>query len=209
MAPPPTPRTELPPAPAAESATVPPPPATVPPPPSTQAATELASELLAAARQLVSAAARAAGPGERAGLTGAQFDLLLHIGRNPGEPVARAATRLGLARNTVSTLVGQLCQAGLLERVPDPDDGRVARLWLQPAAEQRMSAWRSRRVAAVRAALDRCDEADRRVLTAALPALHRTGLELGAATARPGESAEAMSGGRRSAAGAPSDREVG
>jgi DNA-binding MarR family transcriptional regulator len=138
----------------------------------------LAADLTEAARLLVRSASRAAGPGERQGLTGAQFDLLRHVGRHPGESVAEAASRLGLARNTVSTLVGQLCQAGLLERVPDARDGRVARLRLQPAAEQRMAAWRTRRTSAVAAALDLLTEDERDLLTRALPTLQRVGHEL-------------------------------
>jgi DNA-binding MarR family transcriptional regulator len=129
--------------------------------------------LVDAARRLTRAAARAAGPGERRELTGAQMELLVLVRRRPDLPVADAAAALRLARNTVSTLVTQLDAAGLVERRTDPSDGRVVRLRLSPAAEERMAAWRARRVAAVQAALLRLDEADRRALRAAVPALER------------------------------------
>jgi len=138
----------------------------------------LAADLLEAARLLTRAAARAAGPGERTGLTGAQMDLLLHVRGTPDSTVAEAAARLGLARNTVSTLVGQLCQAGLVERVPDAGDGRVVRLRLQPEAERRMAAWRARRVAAVAAALRPLTAQESSVLATALPLLWAAGARL-------------------------------
>ena len=67
------------------------------------------------ARRLTRAAARAAGPGERRELTGAQMEVLLLVRREPDLPVAEVAARLRLARNTVSTLVGQLVAAGLVQ----------------------------------------------------------------------------------------------
>ena len=138
-----------------------------------QAPPPQAAALIEAARRLTRAAARAAGPGERRGLTGAQMDLLVLVRREPGLPVAEAAARLRLARNTVSTLVGQLVTAGLLQRGSDAQDGRVVRLRLTAAAGERMGRWRARRVAAVGAALAVLDADDVEALAAALPALER------------------------------------
>jgi DNA-binding MarR family transcriptional regulator len=132
-----------------------------------------AAALVDAARRLTRAAARAAGPGERRELTGAQMELLVLVRRRPDLPVAEAAAALRLARNTVSTLVGQLDAAGLVERRTDPADGRVVRLRLTPAAEERMARWRARRVAAVRVALERLGDADRAALKGAVPVLAR------------------------------------
>jgi DNA-binding MarR family transcriptional regulator len=114
---------------------------------------QFAAELLETARALSRAAARVAGPGERSTLTGAQFDVLLEIRRYPGLTVSQLAERLHLARNTVSTLVGQLHRAGLLVRAGDASDARVTRLDLAPAAAERMAAWRARRADAVQVAL--------------------------------------------------------
>jgi DNA-binding MarR family transcriptional regulator len=132
-----------------------------------------AAALVEAARRFTRAASRAAGPGERRELTGAQMELLVLVRREPGLPVAEAAARLHLARNTVSTLVGQLVGAGLLARGTDGQDGRVVRLWLTEVAGQRMQQWRARRVAAVEVALGELDAAHRTALAAALPALER------------------------------------
>ncbi len=147
----------------------------------------LAADLVEAARSLVRAAARAAGPGERSGLTGAQLDLLVYVSRNPDRTVAEVAADLRLARNTVSTLVGQLTRDGLLERIADPDDGRVARLRTQPAAGQRMAAWRVRRVEAVAQALSALDPDALDALGRAVAPLRRVGqhLEAGPDTDEP------------------------
>jgi DNA-binding MarR family transcriptional regulator len=139
---------------------------------------DLAGELLEAARSVVRAASRAAGPGRRQELTGAQMDVLVHVRRNPDCSVADVATSLQLARNTVSTLVGQLTQSDLLERAADAQDGRVTRLRLQPEAEHRMAAWRARRVDAVSAALQLLDDDERGQILAALPALRHAGRAL-------------------------------
>lgn len=135
----------------------------------------LAGDLLEAARTVVRATARATGPGERRDLTGAQMDLLLQVRSTPGATVADIAQQLRLARNTVSTLVGQLTRAGLLERVPDPDDGRIARLRLHPAAERRMSTWRARRLGVMAAALAELGPDELAALGAALDPLQRLG----------------------------------
>ena len=105
------------------------------------------------------------------GLSAAQAELVRHVRRNPGCSVASAAATLGIAPNTVSTLVRQLADAGLLRRAPDPSDRRAARLTLTPAARQRLTRWRSRRLVAVREAWDALPAADRRALTAAVPAM--------------------------------------
>ncbi|HEY1480363.1 MAG TPA: MarR family transcriptional regulator [Gaiellales bacterium] len=111
-------------------------------------------------------------------LPAAQVDLVRLVDRHSGIGVAEAAARLRLAPNTVSTLVRQLIEADLVRRERDPDDGRSARLFLTPAAEARLSAWRNRRAAAARTALDALGADDRASLQAAIPALERLVEEL-------------------------------
>ena len=90
---------------------------------------------------------------------------------SPGTRVQDASAALGLAPNTVSTLVGKLSAAGLLSRTVDPEDGRAARLHLTPAAERRIADWRARRSDIVGGAMHAMPTADRRAIAAALPAL--------------------------------------
>jgi len=106
-------------------------------------------------------------------LTESEHELIRLVRATPGLRVQEAAIALGLAANTVSTLVGELCRQGLLERRADPDDGRVARLHLTSAATRRLSAWRDRRQQLVARELSRLGPRERAALKAALPSLWR------------------------------------
>src|ERR687884_666776 len=68
-------------------------------------------------------------------ITHSEGELLRLVDRRPGLRVQDAAAELGIASNSVSTLVKQLTRAGLLERAADPHDGRAACLRLTPLAE--------------------------------------------------------------------------
>jgi DNA-binding MarR family transcriptional regulator len=108
-------------------------------------------------------------PGPR--LRGAQLELLQAVESEPGIGVAAAADALHLAQNSVSTLVNQLVEAGLLERERDPSDRRAVRLRLTDAAEQRLATWRAARGRLVDDALAGLPAAEVTAITAALPAL--------------------------------------
>ncbi|QSE82448.1 MarR family winged helix-turn-helix transcriptional regulator [Rhodococcus koreensis] len=106
-------------------------------------------------------------------LTGSQVELVRLLRRRPGTSVAEAAAALGLAANTVSTLVRQLTDAGLIERVRDESDRRVARLALTGAARSQVERWRDRRNLEVAAAFDGLSAEDRAAIESAIPALIR------------------------------------
>lgn len=119
-------------------------------------------------------------------LSSAQVELVRLVRRLPGTSVAEAAAELGLAANTVSTLVRQLTEAGLLRRVADADDRRVARLWLTPPAQRRVEQWRDRRAALVAEAIASLPAADRRTLARAVPVMAKlaAGIQADVAEAR-------------------------
>jgi DNA-binding MarR family transcriptional regulator len=134
----------------------------------------LAEELFEAVASLRRQVRRKAGrPWPAAALSGAQIDLVRLLRREPGRTVSEAADALGLAPNTVSTLVRQLSDAGMLRRDPDPVDRRVARLHLTATARRRIEGWRDRRAELAAHALDRLDPADREALGTAVPAVAR------------------------------------
>lgn len=134
----------------------------------------LAGRLVGATGLLRRRIRRGAGrPWPAAELTEAQTELLRHVRRNPGTSVTDAAAALGLAANTVSTLVGRLVELGLMRREADPGDRRVARLTLTADALATVRAWRDRRGALVAVALGELDAADRAAIATALPALER------------------------------------
>src|SRR5690349_2036665 len=106
-------------------------------------------------------------------LRGAQAELLQQVEAEPGIGVAAAARALYLAGNSVSTLVNQLVDAGLLRREPDPADRRAVRLFLTPGAVDRLTLRRTARRALLDDAFARLDAGERSAITAALPALER------------------------------------
>lgn len=123
----------------------------------------------AALRRVVRRKLRSAMPGPP--LRGAQVELLQVVEQQPGIGIGPAGCVLHLAANTVSTLVNQLVDVGMLVRATAPDDRRVARLWLTQAATQRLAAWHRTRVEFVAAGMARLPAADHQALVAALPAL--------------------------------------
>jgi DNA-binding MarR family transcriptional regulator len=113
----------------------------------------------------------AARPAELARLTSAQLELLRVVRRSPGLSVAAAAAELRVAPNTVSTLVRQLAEAGVLVRRVDPADRRVGRLDLRPGMLRKVEAWRRRRSETIERALASLTPTERRRLEQALPVL--------------------------------------
>ncbi|GHK05722.1 MarR family transcriptional regulator [Streptomyces cynarae] len=106
-------------------------------------------------------------------LRGAEVELLRLVVERPGIGVSDAAKELYLAGNSVSTLVKHLVRDGYLIRETDPADRRAARLLPTEAARARLHDWRERRAALVRGQVARLDEADRKALEVALPALRK------------------------------------
>lgn len=114
---------------------------------------------------------RARRPAELSSSTGAQLELMRLVRRRPGVSVAEAAAELNLAPNTVSTLVRELRERGLLERRVDDSDRRVARLELRPGVRRQIEAWRDRRVDLLASVIGRLTVDDERRLEDALEAL--------------------------------------
>ncbi len=113
----------------------------------------------------------AAGRANRIALPEAQVELLLLVRAEPGISGKEAARRLGTAPNTISTLVRDLADAGLLDRERDPADRRVVRLCLTDAARRRMTDHEGHRTALLTDGLQTLDPADRDAVLAAVPAL--------------------------------------
>ncbi len=110
-------------------------------------------------------------PAELSSLTGAQLDLVRVVRRRPGLSITEAAEDLMVAPNTVSTLVSQLSEPGLLVRRVDESDRRVARLELSTGISRQADAWRDRRVVALGDAIGRLSAADQRRLADAVRVL--------------------------------------
>ncbi|HEX4102102.1 MAG: MarR family winged helix-turn-helix transcriptional regulator [Pseudonocardiaceae bacterium] len=124
---------------------------------------------IAALRRLVRRRLRSTVPGPP--LRGAQVELLQVIEKQPGIGIAPAGRALHLAANSVSTLVNQLIDLGMLVRDTAPEDRRAARLSLTEAATQRLAAWRHARIDLVAGAMAALPSDDRQAIARALPAL--------------------------------------
>ncbi|MDR7274154.1 MarR family winged helix-turn-helix transcriptional regulator [Catenuloplanes atrovinosus] len=109
--------------------------------------------------------------GER--LPDAQVEVLRLVERQPGIRVRDAAEALRTAPNTVSTLVGDLANAGLIARERSPENRREVRLTLTDEARRRIDAYQLRRRALVADALDRLGDDARDRIAAAVPDLRR------------------------------------
>jgi DNA-binding MarR family transcriptional regulator len=134
--------------------------------------TDLVAELFGTVGRFRRTVRRAAGGSfVTSGLTESQAELLRLVGRQPGISVSAAATELGLAANTASTLVSKLSAEGLLVRTADPGDRRVGRLELTAPAQHIADASRAARRAALAEALDELDDDDTQALAAGLRVL--------------------------------------
>ncbi len=71
------------------------------------------------------------------GMTRAQWAVLVRIDRAEGLNQAELAEVLDLQPITLTRLLDKLCDSGLIERRPDPDDRRAKRLYLTAAARTR------------------------------------------------------------------------
>lgn len=111
-------------------------------------------------------------------LSAAQLELLRVVRRNPGITVAESARVLGLAANTVSTLVGQLLTVGVLVRERDANDRRVARLDLTAPARAGLEQWRDRRAQTTATALAGLPADERERLADALATIARVAAAL-------------------------------
>ncbi len=116
-------------------------------------------------------------------LAEAQIDVIRALPRGTAKGPAQIAAQLRLSRPTVSNLLGTMEAEGLVERSPDPSDGR--RVVVRASARaldlfDRFDAANSRLVAEAAAALD---DGERAALAEALPVLERLCAILGSADA--------------------------
>ena len=68
------------------------------------------------------------------GITRAQWAVLVRVERAEGLNQSELAESLDLQPITLTRLLDKLCDSGLIERRPDPEDRRAKRLFLTPAA---------------------------------------------------------------------------
>src|ERR1700758_2761971 len=72
--------------------------------------------------------------GRQLGISQAQWSVLARLDRQEGMKQSELAEMLDLQPISLTRLLDRLCESGLIERRPDPDDRRAKRLFLTPAA---------------------------------------------------------------------------
>jgi DNA-binding MarR family transcriptional regulator len=106
-------------------------------------------------------------------LTEPQVAVLRTVEGSPGIASGAVADRLQLAPSTVSPVVRELVDAGLVLREADDRDRRASRLRLTADAVEGLRVWGSVREQVLADALAQLTAADRAALRTALPAVHR------------------------------------
>ncbi|MFE6687498.1 MarR family winged helix-turn-helix transcriptional regulator [Streptomyces sp. NPDC057743] len=103
----------------------------------------------------------------------AQVELLQVLAEHSPARVGDLAARQRLAVSTVSGLIGQMINAGLVARAVDPADRRASVVTLTEQGSEQLAAWTRAHERRLESALGSLDEPDRAAVRAALPALFR------------------------------------
>ncbi|PRB09384.1 MULTISPECIES: MarR family winged helix-turn-helix transcriptional regulator [unclassified Microbacterium] len=106
-------------------------------------------------------------------LSEAQIDVLRTLPRGVAKGPAEIAATLRLSRPTVSNLLGAMQADDLVERTPDPADGRRVVVRASARALDLFDRFDAAHSALVARAADALDEEERAVLSAAVPVLER------------------------------------
>jgi len=104
----------------------------------------------------------------RYGTTRAQWAVLSKLSRAEGLKQAELAELLDIQPISLTRLIDRLCDAGLIERRPDPHDRRANRLYLLPAAQPVLESLAERRTEIMRVALGDMPAAEAQRLVALL-----------------------------------------
>lgn len=106
-------------------------------------------------------------------LTPSQLSVMASIHRNGPLTLGALAECERVAPPTITRVVTKLEADGLVTRLPDPDDRRIARVATTPQGDDLMAVSRARKVAWLAERLDQLPARERARITAALDALER------------------------------------
>jgi DNA-binding MarR family transcriptional regulator len=127
------------------------------------------TDVVARLRRVLRASIRADYPWES--LPMAQVELLQSLAETAPARVGDLAARLRLAPSTVSGLISQMINSGLIERGTDPSDRRAAVVDLSDLGRVQLTDWNAAHQRRIAAALADLEPAERAAIDAALPAL--------------------------------------
>lgn len=105
------------------------------------------------------------------GLTASQLSALAAIEAQPGIRIGQLAALEGIAASSMTRIVAGLSDAGLLDRHPDPVDGRSARVSLSAMGRHTLAQVRQDRTMLLLARIHQLHPDDYARLAAAVPVL--------------------------------------
>ena len=129
----------------------------------------LLTEMVTKLRRALRASIRTDIPWEA--LPMAQVELLLTLEELAPARIGDLAERLHLAGSTVSGLIAQMIDSGLVQRQTDPADRRAAVVTLTPPGQAQQTDWETAHEQRIAAALGQLCSRDRDAILRALPAL--------------------------------------
>ncbi|QIQ01223.1 MarR family winged helix-turn-helix transcriptional regulator [Streptomyces liangshanensis] len=107
-------------------------------------------------------------------VTFGQASVLGRLSDKPGVTASELAAAEGVRHQSMTTTVTSLAALGLVERHPDPEDGRRLLIALTPEGQRRVEVGRQARQEWLAGELqDRCTEEERRAVIAAMTVLER------------------------------------
>lgn len=106
-------------------------------------------------------------------MTPTQLTSLATIDRHQVLTPGELAEIEGVRRPSITRVVGNLVDEGMIEKRPDPSDGRCSLLTVTPAGHAYLDEHRSRKNAWLARMLERLDEEESRVLEQAAAILER------------------------------------
>jgi DNA-binding MarR family transcriptional regulator len=138
---------------------------------------ETAGRLRAAIGKL-SRRLRTTSAGAAAGLTPTRISVLFTVARVGPIRLSDLATEEGVNPTMLSRVVADFCDAGLVERVTDPDDGRAALVRITADGRRLCERMRRERTDALNLELDTLSDQERRLLDQAMPVLEKLAEQL-------------------------------
>jgi DNA-binding MarR family transcriptional regulator len=139
--------------------------------PTSPAADALDLEMVARLRLAIVRVARRIRAAHLGGITPSQLSALVTIETLGPLTPSELAQREYVAAPTMTRVLTALRVAGLVESVPNPDDGRSVKIATTPAASRLLAEGRREHIALLAERMARLDETQLARLTAALPVL--------------------------------------
>ncbi len=105
------------------------------------------------------------------GLTPSQSSILSTLDRHGPLTMSEIASHEGIAKPSATGIIGRLVDQGLVDRTPDPADGRSSIVGISAPGMRLLEERRQERTAYLTRWIDALDEADRAVLDRAVELL--------------------------------------